>query len=59
MQNQYSPSKPVETRPCACNGGWVTIGQIALDEETGEETEEFALYICQRCSGGVAGSGVS
>jgi hypothetical protein len=38
-------------RPHACNGGWVTIGQIALDPETGEETEEFALYLCRRCSG--------
>src|SRR5918994_6359990 len=29
----------------ACNDGWVTIGQIALDPETGEEVEEFALYL--------------
>jgi hypothetical protein len=34
----------------ACNGGWVTIGQIVIDPETGEETEEFALYLCRRCS---------
>ncbi len=38
-------------RPCACNGGWVSIGQIALDPETGEEAEEFALYLCRRCAG--------
>ena len=41
-------------RPHACNDGWVTIGQIAVDpetgEETGEETEEFALYLCHRCT---------
>src|SRR5215217_4602073 len=37
--------------PCACNDGWVTIGQIALDPETGEEIEEFALYLCRRCAG--------
>jgi hypothetical protein len=36
--------------PCACNGGWVSIGQIALDPETGEETEEYALYLCRRCA---------
>jgi hypothetical protein len=41
-------------RPHACIDGWVTIGQIVVDpetgEETGEETEEFALYLCRRCS---------
>jgi hypothetical protein len=35
-------------RPCACNDGWVTIGQIAVDPQTGEETEVFALYLCRR-----------
>jgi hypothetical protein len=40
-----------EASPHACNGGWVTIGQIALDPETGEEVEEFALYLCRRCAG--------
>jgi hypothetical protein len=37
-------------RPCACNDGWVTIGQIAVDPQTGEEAEEFALYLCRRCA---------
>jgi hypothetical protein len=37
-------------RPHACNDGWVTIGQLALDPETGEETEEYALYLCRRCA---------
>ena len=37
-------------RPHACNDGWVTLGQIALDPETGEEVEEFALYLCRRCA---------
>ena len=37
-------------RPHACNHGWITLGQIALDPETGEETEEYALYLCRRCS---------
>jgi hypothetical protein len=28
----------------------VAIGQILLDEQTGEETEEYALYLCRRCA---------
>jgi hypothetical protein len=39
-----------DERPHACNDGWVTIGQIALDPETGEEVEEFALYLCRKCA---------
>ena len=39
-----------DERPHACNEGWVTIGQIAVDPETGEEVEEFALYLCRRCA---------
>ncbi len=39
-----------QDHPCACNNGWTTIGQIALDPETGEETEEYALYLCRRCA---------
>ena len=39
-----------EERPHACNDGWVTIGQIVVDPETGEETEEFAHYLCRRCA---------
>jgi hypothetical protein len=38
-----------DERPHACNDGWVSIGQIALDPETGEEVEEFALYLCRKC----------
>ena len=37
-------------RPHACNDGWVTIGQTVVDPDTGEETEEFALYLCRRCA---------
>jgi hypothetical protein len=37
-------------RPCACIDGWVTLGQIAVDPETGEEVEEFALYLCRKCA---------
>jgi hypothetical protein len=27
----------------------VTIGQTVIDPDTGEETEEFALYLCRSC----------
>ena len=40
----------VRLRPHACNDGWVTIGQIALDPETGEEVEEYAFYLCRKCA---------
>jgi hypothetical protein len=39
-----------DRRPCACNDGWVTIGQLVVDPETGEGTEEYALYLCRRCA---------
>jgi hypothetical protein len=39
-----------QDHPHACNDGWVTIGQIVVDPETGEEVEEFALYLCRRCA---------
>jgi hypothetical protein len=28
----------------------VTIGQTVIDPDTGDETEEFALYLCRRCA---------
>ncbi len=39
-----------QDHPHACNGGWITIGQL-VDDETGEEAEEHALYLCRRCAG--------
>jgi hypothetical protein len=36
--------------PHACNDGWVTIGQLVIDPETGEETEELAQYLCRKCA---------
>jgi len=39
-----------DERPHACNDGWITIGQLVVDPETGEETEEYALYLCRRCA---------
>jgi hypothetical protein len=40
-----------QDRPHACNDGWITIGQLVVDE-AGEEAEEFALYLCKRCQAG-------
>jgi hypothetical protein len=39
-----------DKRPHACNDGWVTIGQLVVDPDTGEETEEYALYLCSKCA---------
>jgi hypothetical protein len=39
-----------DERPHACNDGWVTMGQIVIGPETGEETEEFAQYLCRKCA---------
>ena len=39
-----------DERPHVCNDGWVTIGQFVVDPETGEETEEYALYLCRECA---------
>ena len=41
-----------EDRPHACNSGWISLGQLVVDPETGEETEEYALYLCRRCAEG-------
>ena len=44
-----APHDPDE-RPHACNDGWVTLGQMVVDPETGEETEEYAVFLCRRCA---------
>ena len=44
------PPHDHDGRPHACDDGWVTIGQIVVDPETGEEVEEYALYLCRRCN---------
>jgi hypothetical protein len=47
----YAPPPTEEQdHPHACNNGWVTLSQIVLDPETGEEVEEHALYLCRRCA---------
>jgi hypothetical protein len=47
--HQHDDAGPDE-RPHVCNDGWVTIGQLVVDPETGEETEEYAFYLCRRCA---------
>ena len=39
-----------DERPHACNDGWITLGQLVVDPDTGEETEEYALYLCRKCA---------
>jgi hypothetical protein len=39
-----------QDRPHACNNGWVSMEVEVVDPETGEETEEYALYLCRRCN---------
>ncbi len=46
----FAGAGKTENRPHACNDGWVTIGHLVLDPETGEEVEEYALYLCRKCS---------
>jgi hypothetical protein len=48
---EHDPDFVPDEAPHACNNGWVSIGQIVLDPETGEEVEEQALYLCRRCQG--------
>ena len=50
--HQSTDDHDQDERPHACNDGWVTIGQIVVDPETGEETEEFAQYLCRKCAEG-------
>jgi hypothetical protein len=39
-----------DERPHVCNNGWVTIGQVVVDPNMGEEREEYALYLCRKCA---------
>ena len=36
--------------PTPAYDGWITLGQLVVDPETGEETEEYALYLCRKCA---------
>jgi hypothetical protein len=46
----YTEDHDQGERPHACNDGWVTIGQEVIDPETGQEIEEYALYVCHKCA---------
>jgi hypothetical protein len=49
---EAKPAPPLsegQDHPHACSEGWVSIGQMVVDEETGEEAEEYAMYLCRRC----------
>ncbi len=39
-----------DERPHVCNNGWITLGQVVVDPETGDEVEEYALYLCRKCA---------
>jgi hypothetical protein len=47
VETQYSGLERL--RHQACDDGWVTIGQLVVDSQTGEESEECALYLCRKC----------
>ncbi len=42
--------RAAKARPHICNSGWITLGQIVVDPETGEEAVEEVLYLCRRCA---------
>jgi hypothetical protein len=37
-------------RPHACYQGVVYVGHLVEDPGTGEEVEEYALYLCRKCT---------
>jgi hypothetical protein len=39
-----------ESHPHACWSGWVFVGIMRVNEETGEEEEVVTKYRCRRCS---------
>ena len=41
-------------RPHACMDGYVYIGHMAVDPETGEEVEVIESVPCRRCNAGVS-----
>jgi hypothetical protein len=46
----HSPEvSPDERPPCGCYDGWVYIGRMVEDLETGEEVEVYTAVRCRRC----------
>ena len=45
-----APHDDQDERPHVCNEGWVTLGQLVVNLEPGEEWEAYALYLCRRCA---------
>jgi hypothetical protein len=41
-----------ESHPHACYGGYVFIGIVTINEETGEEEEVVTKSRCRRCGAG-------
>jgi hypothetical protein len=41
------PRRPRPSGPHACSDGWITLGQLVVDPETGEESKEYAPYLCR------------
>jgi len=39
-----------QDHPHACLNGYIYLGYIALDEETGEEVERVEALPCRRCA---------
>jgi hypothetical protein len=39
-----------DTRPHACNDGWVSLTVITVLRQ-GDEVEEVAMYLCRLCAG--------
>ncbi len=33
--------------PRDCTDGWITLSQLVIDPETGEESEEYSPYLCR------------
>src|ERR687897_2196128 len=52
-QNTATPPRrprPPGRGPHACTDGWITLGQLVVDSEAGEESEEYAPYPCRYCA---------
>ena len=46
----FEPFENHPSVPHGCWDGWVFIGHMLPDEETGEEVEQFHAERCRRCT---------